>query len=88
VNQAGRKNVNVTVPKARRNHKSFTVDNGGIAGSFDRGSGSNFGNATIVDQDRSLLDRAVTGGGINPGTNQNNIRSEACANAEERQQNG
>ena len=53
--------LNVAVPEACGDHKACTVEDRGIAGSFDRGRRPNLGNATIVDQDRTLLDRWLGG---------------------------
>jgi len=59
VTKSGREDVDVTVPEACNNDKSFTVDDCRRAQDFDRRAGTNGENQAVAHHDRSVFDRWI-----------------------------
>jgi len=72
--QSRREDVYVTVPETGSHNEALTVNYGGILWDFDRSSRSNGLNMAVVYEDRAVFDWRLSGGRVNPCSNQGQVR--------------
>ena len=73
VEQAGREDVDVAVPKASRNDQPFAVNYGRVAWNFDDGRRTDGDDAAVADKDGAVFDRWFCGRGVNLCADQSEV---------------